>query len=106
MDLESGEIRNVSLKESWDEKIGLLRHLRGPILPYCPSFSPDGKTVLLHAGWRTRSIFLWDAEGKSCKRLTDGEMDCFFPLFSPDGKRIVFVSGRPEREDIYLIGAV
>lgn len=105
MDLENGEIGSISLKESWEEKIGLLRHARGPILPFCPSFSPDGKRVLLHAGWRTRSIFLLDVKGENLQRLTDGESDCFFPSFSPDGKRIVFVSGRPERQDLYVIGA-
>jgi Tol biopolymer transport system component len=105
IDLESGEIGSLSLKESWDQKIGLLRHARGPVLPYCPSFSPDGKGILVHAGWNTRSIFLMDTEGKKCERLTDGKMDCFFPSFSPDGKRIVFVSGYTDDQDLYLIDA-
>lgn len=103
IDMESGEIKNLSLKESWDEKIGLLRNARGPILPYCPSFSPDGKSILVHGGWDTRSIFLMDVEGKNCQHLTDGKMDCFFPSFSPDGKRIVFVSGYEDEQDLYLI---
>jgi Tol biopolymer transport system component len=103
IDLENGKIGNLSLKESWDEKIGLLRNARGPVLPYCPSFSPDGKSIMVHGGWDTRSIFLMDVEGKKCQRLTDGKMDCIFPSFSPDGKRIVFVSGYDEKQDLYLI---
>ena len=103
LNLASGEIRSLSLKKSWDEKIGLLRHARGMILPYCPSYSPDGRKIVLHAGWEQRGIFVFDIQTRDWGRLTDGEMDCFFPSFSPDGKRIVFVSGYPE-EDLYLIG--
>jgi Tol biopolymer transport system component len=103
IDLENGEIGSLSLKESWDEKIGLLRNARGPVLPYCPSFSPDGKNIMVHGGWDTRSIFLMDVEGEKCQRLTDGKKDCIFPSFSPDGKRIVFVSGYEDEQDLYLI---
>ncbi|MGB7061925.1 MAG: hypothetical protein WBF13_06170 [Candidatus Zixiibacteriota bacterium] len=106
LNLKSGEVRNISLKESWDEKIGLLRHVRGMILPYCPSFSPDGRVVLLHAGWGKRGIFTMDTDGGSWRRLTDGEDDCYFPSFSSDGKRIIFVSGyHQDEQDLYVMNA-
>jgi TolB protein len=103
MDLQSGEIRSVSLKKSWDEKIGLLRHARGPVLLYCPSFSPQGERILFHAGLDKRGIFLLSLEDGSYKCLTDRRRDCFFPSFSPDGKRVVFVSGSREEEDLWLV---
>jgi Tol biopolymer transport system component len=105
LNLQSEITENVSLKETWEEKIGLLRHSRGVILPYCPSFSPDGKSILLHGGWDTKGVFLLDIEGRDFKRLTHGEKDCFFPSFSPDGKRIVFVSGYTDEEDLYIMDA-
>jgi Tol biopolymer transport system component len=104
LNLKTGKITHVSAKESWDEKIGLLRHARGPILPYCPGYSPDGSKIVLHAGWDRRGVLVFDVRTREWDRLTDPEMDCFFPSFSPDGTRIVFVCGRPEREDLYLIG--
>jgi Tol biopolymer transport system component len=106
LNLKSKEAERISLKESWEEKIGLLRRSRGMILPYCPSFSPDGKVVLLHAGWGRRAIYTMNTDGKSWRRLTDGEDDCYFPSFSSDGKRIVFVSGYSEdRQDLYVMNA-
>jgi Tol biopolymer transport system component len=103
MELESREIRSVSLKKSWDEKIGLLRHARGPVLLYCPSFSPDGDRILFHAGWDKRGVFLLSVADGRYKCLTDRRRDCFFPSFSPDGKRVVFVSGSSEAEDLWLV---
>ncbi len=105
LNLQSGESQGVSLKKSWDEKIGLLRRPRRMILAYCPSFSPDGKFVLLHAGRDTRGVFLFDVQNQSWRRLTRRADDCFFPSFSCDGERIVFVSGRSDREDLYVMHA-
>jgi len=105
LNLKTREINSISLKKSWDEKIGLIRRPRGMVLPYCPSFSPDGKKVLLHAGWDTRGVFLLNTGSKSWRRLTDRRNDCFFPSFSFDGKRIVFVSGYSDEEDLYVIDA-
>lgn len=105
LNLKTGEVEKVSLKESWDEKIGLLRRARGMILPYCPSFSPDGKKILMHAGWDKRGVFVFDVETQDWNCITDRYMDCFFPSFSPNGKEVVFVSGGPEREDLYLVDA-
>ncbi|KPL00038.1 MAG: hypothetical protein AMJ91_05570 [candidate division Zixibacteria bacterium SM23_73_3] len=105
LNLKTRESNSISLKKSWDEKIGLIRRPRGMVLPYCPSFSPDGKKVLLHAGWNTRGVFLLNTDSKSWRRLTDRRNDCFFPSFSFDGKRIVFVSGYSDEEDLYVIDA-
>ena len=106
LNLKTGETERIALKKSWDEKIGLLRRPRGMVLPYCPSFSPDGKGILLHAGYDTRGVFLLDTDSRNWKRLTDRRTDCFFPWFSFDGKRIVFVSGYYEdRRDLYLMDA-
>ena len=104
LDLESGEAESISLKEEWDEKIGLLRHSRGMILPYCPSFSPDGKSVLLHSGWDVRRVYVLNLDDRKWKRVTERGKDSFYPSFSADGKRIVFVSGRRhEEEDLFVV---
>ena len=106
LNLKSGEAESISLKELWDEKIGLLRHSRGMILPYCPSFSPDGRSVLLHSGWDVRGVYVLNLDDRSWKRVTERGEDSFFPSFSSDGKRIVFVSGhRYGEEDLYLVNA-
>ncbi|UCB52546.1 MAG: PD40 domain-containing protein, partial [Candidatus Zixiibacteriota bacterium] len=106
LNLKSGETKSVSLKKSWDEKIGLLRRPRRMILPYCPSFSPDGRSVLLHAGWDTRGVYVVDVDDGNWMRVTDRGEDSFFPSFSSDGKRIVFVSGYwDEEEDLYVVNA-
>ncbi len=103
LNLESGRTRKIAPKESWQEKIGLIRRPREIILPYCPTFSPDGKRILLHAGWETRGVFLLDTDGKSWRRLTGRRLDCYFPYFSSDGKKIVFVCGDSDNQDLYII---
>lgn len=105
LNLQSGETESISLKEPWEERIGLTRRPRGMVLPYCPSFSPDGRSILLHAGWDMRGIFLLDPDCKDMHRLTDAKEDCFFPSFSCDGKRIIFVSGYSDEEDLYIMDA-
>jgi len=101
LNLDTKESKSVSLKESWEEKI--TRRPTGLVLPYCPSFSPDGKKILFHAGYENRKIFLMDEDGKNINCLTKGQTDDFFPAFSPDGKKIVFVSGQDEEEDLFLV---
>ena len=103
LDLKTGDIKNIYMKESWNERIGLYTKPQEMVLPYYPSFSPDGKKILLHAGYETRGVFLLDPGKEELTRLTDRKTDCYFPSFSADGKRIVFVSGRPEEEDLYLM---
>ncbi len=103
LNLKTGETRNIFLKESWNENIGLYIRPQELMLPYYPSFSPDGKKILLHAGYETRGVFLLDPAKEELKRLTDRTVDCYFPSFSPDGKKIVFVSGSPDEEDLYIM---
>jgi TolB protein len=101
LNLDTGEGKSVFLKKSLAERI--TRRPGGLVLPYCPSFSPDGKKILFHAGYKTRKIFLMDEGGENLKCLTKGQTDDFFPAFSPDGKKIVFVSGQADQEDLYLV---
>ena len=44
-----------------------------------------------------------DPKKEELTRITDRTTDCYFPSYSPDGKRIVFVSGHPEEEDLFLM---
>ena len=104
LNLKTGETKNIFMKESWNEKIGLYTRPQEMLLPFYPSFSPDGSKILLHAGYETRGVFLLDPEKEELTRLTDRTMDCYFPSFSFDGKKIVFVSGSPDEEDIYVMG--
>jgi Tol biopolymer transport system component len=103
LDLKTGETRNIYMKESWNEKIGLYTKPQEMVLPYYPSFSPDGDKILLHAGYETRGVFLLDPKKEELTRLTDRATDCYFPSFSADGERIVFVSGSSEEEDLFLM---
>ena len=86
LNLKSGETKSVSLKKSWDEKIGLLRRTRRMILPYCPSFSPDGRSVLLHAGWDTRGVYVVNLDDGSWMRATERGEDSFFLPFPVTGR--------------------
>jgi Tol biopolymer transport system component len=103
LNLNTGEKKRVSFKESFMEKI--IRRRRGMILPYCPSFSPDGEKILFHAGYKTRKIFLTDQDGENLKCIAKGPSDDFFPAFSPDGQRIVFVSNQDGQEDLFLVNS-
>ncbi len=101
LNLNTGEGRSVSFKRPLAERI--TRRLGGLILPYCPSFSPDGKRILLHGGYKTRKIFLTDENGENLKCLTKDQTDDFFPAFSANGNKIVFVSNQDHQEDLYLV---
>ena len=101
LNLDTGEEKGVFLKESFMEKI--IRRPTGLVLPYSPSFSPDGEQILFQAGYKTRKIFLMDENGENLICLTKGQTDDFFPAFSPDGKKIVFVSNQDDQENLYLV---
>jgi Tol biopolymer transport system component len=101
LNLETEESKSVPFKESWEEKI--TRRSRGLLLPYCPSFSPDGKKILFHAGYENRKIFLMDDDGENLTCLTRGQTDNFFPAISPDGKKIVFVSNQYDQDDLFSV---
>lgn len=103
LNLNTGEKKRVFFKESFLEKI--IPRKSGLVLPYCPSFSPDGGKILFHAGYKTRKIFLMNESGENLKCLTRGQTDDFFPAFSPGGKRIVFVSDQDDQEDLCLVNS-
>jgi Tol biopolymer transport system component len=103
LDLDTGEGKSLSFKKPLTERI--TRKPGRLILPYCPSFSPDGEKILFHGGYKTRKIYLVDENGKTLKCLTKGQTDDFFPAFSPDGKRIVFVSGQQDQEDLFVVNS-
>jgi WD40 repeat protein len=103
LNLDTGEKKRVSFKESFMEKI--IRKRKRMVLPYCPSFSPDGEKILFHAGYKTRKIFLTDQDGENLKCVAKGQTDDFFPSFSPDGQRIVFVSNQEGQEDLFWVNS-
>jgi len=103
LNLETKESKSVPFKESWEEKI--TRKPTGLLLPYCPSFAPDGKRVLFHAGYENRKIFLMDENGENLTCLTRGQTDNFFPAISPDGKKIVFVSNQYDQDDLFSVNS-
>src|SRR5215469_3102512 len=56
-----------------------------------PSFSPDGRFVAFHSGYRGAfNIFVMPLSGGNAVRLTTGTADAFLPRWSPDGRDIVF----------------
>jgi TolB protein len=101
LNLDTQESKSLHFPESKVEKI--MRRPTGIILPYDPSFSPDGKKILFHAGWENRKIFLVNADGENLTCLTKGQTDNFFPAFAPDGKKIVFVSNQYDQDDLFLV---
>ncbi len=103
LDLDTREGKSLSFKKPLTERI--TRRPGRLILPYRPSFSPDGQEILFHAGYKTRKIYLMDENGKNLRCLTKGQTDDFFPEFSPDGKRIVFVSVQQDQEDLFVVNS-
>jgi TolB protein len=101
LNLDTGEDKSVSFPEPRVEKI--FRRPTGLVLPYCPSFSPDGKRILFHAGFENRKIFLMDEDGENLICLTQGQTEIFFPAFSPDGKMMVFISDQYYQDDLFLV---
>ena len=103
LDLHTGEGKSVFFKKPLTERI--TRKPGRLVLPYCPSFSPDGQEILFHAGYKTRKIYLMDENGENLRCVTKGQTDDFFPAFSPDGKGIVFVSGQEDQEDLFVVNS-
>jgi len=78
---------------------------RSPILPFYPSFSPDGKKIIFDAGFDQRKIYLMDSDGENLRCLSHLENEDFFPFFSSDGQKIVFVSNRDRTDELYLMNS-
>jgi Tol biopolymer transport system component len=103
LNLNTEESKSFHFPQSKVEKI--MRRPTGITLPYSPSFSPDGKKILFHAGWESRKIFLVDKNGENLTCLTKGQADNFFPAFAPDGKKVVFISNEYDQDDLFLVNS-
>ena len=74
-----------------------------------PEYSPDGKHIYFNSD-RTGRMQIWrmKADGSEQERVTDDELNNWFPHPSPDGKALVFVSyekdvtGHPADKDVIL----
>jgi TolB protein len=67
---------------------------------YGYSASPDGKLISYHENYQ---VYIADAEGKQKRRIDTGHPFNFAPRWSPDGKWLLFVSGKHEHSNPYLI---
>ena len=81
---------------------------KGPGFHFCPSYSPDGRTIAYCANvsgfWE---IWTMRANGTKQRQLTHLEGFATFPDFSPDGKTIAFggTEGTDEHNEIYAVDA-
>ncbi len=69
--------------------------------PDGPQIAPDGQTIVYWEGWNAPSLDrtlsnLWiaSADGKSVRRLTEGNWSDTCPRWSPDSTRIAWISTR------------
>jgi TolB protein len=65
---------------------------RAPDVCDCPSFSPDGRSIVyisnMPGGWS--HIFVMDRNGRNSRQLTFGDWTDSAPSYSRDGRKIVF----------------
>ncbi|MBB1285975.1 PD40 domain-containing protein [Flavisolibacter sp. BT320] len=60
-----------------------------------PTWSPDGKTIVVNGLVNGQSdLFAYNLESKKVKQLTNDPWSDFQPQFSPDGQTIAFVTDR------------
>jgi hypothetical protein len=71
-------------------------HFKDLIVIGSPSWSPDGKRLVLSAVDKSGSndLYTWDTEKEVLSRLLNDPYDDRDPSWSPDGRRIVFSSDR------------
>ena len=75
-----------------------------PAMLYAPSFSPDGKKIVMSASYEGNSeIAIFDIASKQLKRITYNYAIDTSPDFSPDGKKIVFSSDRTGSQKLYIM---
>ena len=93
---KSGETDALHLFDVGKNEIVATYHLKGVIVIGSPSWSPDGRRIVLSAVGEdgNSDLYIWDNENKTLERLTDDIYDDRDPSWSPDGKRIVFSSDR------------
>lgn len=90
LDLESGEISQLTFGNHWNNK---------------PHWSPDGKWVVFTSNRSTYpEVFKVSADGRKTTQLTELNRWCDSPRFSPDGTRIAFVSNAEgNNNDIWIM---
>lgn len=62
-----------------------------------------GKIAFSRGSTPVREIYLMNADGSSQARVTNNQVDDYFPVISPDGSKIAFESARNGNRDIYVM---
>jgi WD40-like Beta Propeller Repeat len=57
-----------------------------------PSWTPDGRIVVVGDGKRNRGLFMIDKQFQDVQQIVEGYEEAQMPAVSPDGKRIAFYS--------------
>lgn len=57
------------------------------------SWSPDGEQIAFMSNRSgSNAIYVMDAQGRSVRRISDGQVGDYNPVWSPDGRQIVYVN--------------
>jgi surface antigen Omp85-like protein/peptidase MA superfamily protein/WD40 repeat protein len=93
---KSGENDALHLYDLEKEKIIETYHFKDLVVLGSPSWSPDGKRIVLNAVDKSGSgdLYVWDTERSVLTRLTNDVYDDRDPDWSPSGDQIVFSSDR------------
>lgn len=93
---KSGENDALHLYDLAEEKIVATLHFKDLVVLGSPSWSPDGKRLVLNAVDKsgTGDLYVWDTEKSVLTRLTNDVYDDRDPDWSPAGDKIVFSSDR------------
>lgn len=85
----------------------------GPRREYNPVYSPDGKQIAFDAHqdgvtWESGThweIWVMNADGSGRRKLTNNNVNDWWPAWSPDGRTIYYLSGTNNIYDIYAMKA-